>query len=80
MTRDGDRYPDSGWRIRCDVDSRTEDEVGALSASYIAIGKVLNKDDSWLHLIEAPVGYHFIRDEQSGEFIGVENETDWLAD
>lgn len=64
-----DRYPDSGWRIRGDYRSLTEAEIDARQTSYIALGKVLNVDDSWLHLIDAPVGSAFIRDWETGEFV-----------
>jgi hypothetical protein len=43
MTREGDRYPDSGWRIRAAPDAIEKDEGGP---EYIALGKVLNRDDS----------------------------------
>jgi len=62
----GDKYPDSGWRIRGlendgeDMDKRTP--------QYVAVGAVLNKDDSWLSLIDAPVGSKFRRDFDTGEY------------
>ncbi len=58
MTRQGDRYPDSGWRIRAAPDAIERDESGP---EYIALGRVLNQDDRWLHLIDAPVGSAFQR-------------------
>ncbi len=58
MTREGDRYPDSGWRIRAAPDAIERDEGGP---EYVALGKVLNQDDRWLHLIDAPVGSAFQR-------------------
>lgn len=60
MTRKGDRYPDSGWRIRAAPDAIERDEGGP---EYIALGKVLNQDDRWLHLIDAPTGSAFQRGE-----------------
>ena len=66
--RDGDKYPDSGWRFRCDTRSLTDGEYENPSFSYIAIGKVLNADDSWLHLIDAPVGSAYLRDWDTGAF------------
>lgn len=65
---EGDAYPDSGWRFRCDTRSLTDAEYDNPSFSYIAIGKVLNRDDSWLHLIDAPVGSAFLRDWATGRF------------
>jgi len=65
---DADAPPDSGWRLRGTDDGIAEDEQAARSPQYIAIGKVLNEDDSWLHLIDAPVGARFIRDPETGKF------------
>lgn len=66
---EGDTYPDSGWRFRCDTRGLTDAEYDNPSFSYIALGKVLNGDDSWLHLIDAPVGSAFLRDWSTGEFV-----------
>ncbi|WOF44459.1 DUF2185 domain-containing protein [Sphingopyxis indica] len=66
--RDGDKYPDSGWRFRCDTRGLTKEEYENPSFSYIAIGKVLNADDSWLPLIDAPVGSAYLRDWETGAF------------
>lgn len=66
--REGDTHPDSGWRFRCDTRGLTEQEYENPSFSYIAIGKVLNADDSWLHLIDAPVGSAYLRDWETGAF------------
>ncbi|PCD02576.1 hypothetical protein COC42_14315 [Sphingomonas spermidinifaciens] len=60
MTREGDRYSDSGWRIR---GSAAAIEVDGHGPEYIALGKVLNQDDSWLPLIDAPIGAAFQRGE-----------------
>ena len=69
MTQEGDKYPDSGWRIRGDVDLMTDEEYDNDDATYIALGKVLNADDSWLHLIEEPIGSRFFKNKETGEFI-----------
>lgn len=63
-----DDYPDSGWRFRCDTRSLTDEEYENSEFSYIAIGKVLNADDSWLHLIDEPVGSCFLRNWDTGAF------------
>jgi hypothetical protein len=65
----GETYPDSGWRIRGDYRGLTDEEIDAREAQYLAIGCVLNVDDSWIDLIDAPVGSAFIRDWDSGKFV-----------
>lgn len=69
MEREDDHHPDSGWRIRGDYRDLTADEIDAREIEYIAVGKVLNADDSWLPLIDAPVGSAFIRDFDRNEYI-----------
>jgi len=71
--RAGDPYPDSGWRFRGDMRGCTDEQVQEREATYIALGKVLNQDDSWLHLIDEPVGSAFERDWETGEFEPVES-------
>ena len=56
-----DNYPDSGWRIRGDLLNATDAEIDARETAYIAIGAILNRDSSWLHLIDEPVGTAFRR-------------------
>ena len=70
--REGDTHPDSGWRFRCDTRGLTDEEYENPSFSYIAIDKVLNEDDSWLHLIDAPVGSAFQRNWETSEFAPTE--------
>lgn len=70
--REGDTYPDSGWRFRCDTRALTDAEYENPEFSYIALGKVLNGDDSWLHLIDEPVGSAFLRDWSTGKFVRTE--------
>ena len=67
-TRDGDKYPDSGWRFRGHVGYMTDEQYENTDASYIAIGKVLNADDSWIHLIDSPVGSRFLKNNDTGAF------------
>ena len=61
-------YPDSGWRIRGDVSLMTDAQCENESADYIALGAVLNADDSWLHLIDSPVGSQFFKNPETDEF------------
>lgn len=63
-----DEDADSGWRIRGDYRDIDEAELDAREVAYVAIGAVLNRDDRWLHLIDAPVGSGFIRDWASHTF------------
>jgi len=68
MGNEDAKYPDSGWRIRGDVELMTDDEYENDDASYIALGKVLNEDDSWIHLIDEPVGSRFFKNKETGKF------------
>ncbi|GAA0335868.1 DUF2185 domain-containing protein [Sphingomonas oligophenolica] len=68
MADPDDSYPDSGWRIRGDDRNATDAELDDRKAEYIALGVVLNRDDGWLHLIDAPVGARFRRNWETGLF------------
>lgn len=63
-----DEYPDSGWRIRGDYRNVDDAELDDREVAYVALGAVLNRDDRWLHLIDAPIGSGFIRDWTSHRF------------
>nr|WP_237451827.1 DUF2185 domain-containing protein [Qipengyuania oceanensis] len=69
MRRDGDEYEDSGWRIRGTDAAIAEDQQRDDAPLYIAIGKVLNADDRWLHLIDSPVGSAFQWDAQTQDYV-----------
>lgn len=54
-----DKYVDTGWRIRADVDELSDEEYENGGVSYVAIGAVLNQDDSFIELLGEPVGSAF---------------------
>lgn len=79
MTEAGDSDPDSGWRIRGDYRSLNDAQLHARKADYIAIGKVLNADDSWLHLIDSPVGSAWLRNFETGKYEPLDDNDDHVA-
>jgi hypothetical protein len=74
MTEEGDSDPDSGWRIRGDYRDLSDEQLNTRKADYIAIGKVLNADDSWLHLIDSPIGSAWLRNFETGEYEPFEDD------
>jgi hypothetical protein len=72
LTMEGDEFPDSGWRIKGNRRAFSEEEFWSLEATkYYPLYLALNKDDSWLHLIDKPVGTAFKRDRKTGLFVEV---------
>lgn len=69
MKQEGDKYPDSGWRIRGRQGDATDDDMEARRISYVAVGAVLNRDDSWLDRIDAPVGTALMRDFETNAYV-----------
>jgi len=61
---------DSGWRLMAgDESAGYLDSTG--NTLYLSLGSVLNHDDSFLHLLEAPVGSAFRRATPEEEFVPV---------
>lgn len=71
MTKEGDKDPDSGWRIRGTDEAIAEDERLGEKPMYIALGKVLNQDDRWIHLIDSKIGSAFQWDPRRGDYIAL---------
>ena len=69
LTDDGDKNPDSGWRIRGDWRGLSDEEVDARQCEYVALGAVLNRDDSWVRLIDKPEGAAYTRDWENDTFV-----------
>jgi len=63
--RDNDR--DSGWRLFAG-DEGPEYMDDPDNVAFVSLGAVLNRDDSFLALLESPVGSAFARDPQTGQF------------
>jgi len=72
MTSEGDKYPDSGWRIRGTEEAIEADERDGNKPHYIALGKVLNVDDGWLNLIDSPYDSHFRWWDEESRYLELE--------
>lgn len=62
------KYQDSGWRIFGELPNGAPKANESRGASFVALGAVLNRDDSWLHLVDSPVGSYFQRNFGTGIF------------
>jgi hypothetical protein len=62
-----DNERDSGWRLTAgDEPAGYMDEPGNIA--FVSLGAVLNRDDSFLPLLENSAGSAFARDPQTGQF------------
>jgi hypothetical protein len=68
-----DHEDDSGWRITAN-DETDEYMENSKNSSYVSLGAVLNEDDSFVELLESPVGSAFARDAKSGRFLPCSDE------
>jgi len=66
---EGDEHADSGWRIRGRVGAATDAEIDERKAAYVAVGAVLNRDDSWITWIDEPIGTALMRDFDTNTYI-----------
>ncbi|HVR95375.1 MAG TPA: DUF2185 domain-containing protein [Thermoanaerobaculia bacterium] len=72
-----DEDRDSGWRFT----SNTEpDEYmdDAANIAYVSLGAVLNYDDSFIDLLDEPVGSAFVRDAETETFVPAQDFTEDL--
>ena len=62
---------ETGWTLMSDHETQEYvDDPNNLQ--YISIGKVLNIDDSFIHLLDEPIGSEFARDEITGTFYPIQ--------
>jgi hypothetical protein len=69
MTSNDDKHADSGWRIRGRMGSATDAEIDERKVAYVALGAVLNRDDSWIGWIDAPIGTALMRDFETNTYV-----------
>jgi hypothetical protein len=69
MGSEEDKHPDSGWRIRGRMGSATDAEIDERKVAYVALGAVLNRDDSWIGWIDAPIGAALMRDFETNTYV-----------
>lgn len=68
MGEEGDAWPDSGWRIRGRFDDTQAGPLEDRKLEYLALGAVLNRDDSFVELLHEPIGSAFRRDFATGRY------------
>ncbi|GHD03054.1 immunity protein Imm33 domain-containing protein [Novosphingobium pokkalii] len=72
MAQEGDKHADSGWRVRGRFNGASDEELAERKASYVALGAVLNRDDSWLAWIDEPAGIRLTRNFETGIYVSEE--------
>ena len=70
---DDEDAEDSGWRFLAGDETDEYMEDGA-NYSYVSIGAVLARDDSFIHLLDAEAGAAFDRDPATGAFVNCEDD------
>lgn len=73
LPQDGDKFADSGWRIRGDLRGVSAEQLAERKIAYVALGAVLNQDDSWVSLIDEPSGAAYEKDFGLGVFLRVDD-------
>lgn len=72
-TFEGQNYSDSGWRIRGLQGGASDEEYDDRKASFVAIGAVLNRDDSILNFLSEPVGCAYERENENAPYQPAQN-------
>jgi hypothetical protein len=68
---DNDR--DSGWRFTANDES--DEYMGdSKNIAFVSVGAVLSRDDSFVHLLDAPEGSSFAWDAGTQSYVALENE------
>lgn len=62
-----DEEIDSGWRITASDESDAY-MSNPKNVAYVSLGAVLNRDDTFRDLLEAPIGSAFVRNPETGDF------------
>jgi hypothetical protein len=68
-----DNDKDSGWRLTAN-DESDEYMDDADNIAFVSLGRVLSNDDSFIDLLDAPVGAAFARDMRTGAFVQLEDD------
>jgi hypothetical protein len=68
-----DEEDETGWVFMSDKETQ-EYVDNSENLQYISLGKVLNLDDSFIDLLNEPIGSEFMRDEITGTFYSSNEE------